>query len=100
METMHSINLITSNPQVRSGQPCIVGTGLRVTDIVMASLFHDRTPDEIASDYAISLAQVHAALAYYYEHKEALDAVMREQIRRARDYKEQHIGSEGSLLSG
>ena len=98
METMHSINLIVSNPDVRGGQPCVAGTSLRVTDIVMASVFHDRTPDQIASDYAISLAQVHAALAYYYAHKDDLDDLMREQIRAARDYKEKQVGSKGSLL--
>lgn len=62
METVESINLITTNPNVRGGRPCIAGTGIRVTDIVMANLYHNQTPSEIASDYAISLAQVHAAL--------------------------------------
>ena len=100
MDTMHSINLIVSNPEIRSGQPCLAGTSLRVTDIVMASIFHDRTPDQIASDYAISLAQVHAALAYYYAHKDELDDMMRHQILTAKDYKEKQVGSQGSLLSG
>lgn len=101
MDTIHSINLITSNPKVRAGQPCIAGTGLRVTDVVMASVFHDRAPDEIATDYDLSLAQVYAALAYYYEHKTELDETLRQQILKARELKEQQVGGRGtSLLSG
>ncbi len=49
METVQSINLIVSDPDVRGGRPCIAGTGVRVTDVVMAMLFHDQTPGEIAA---------------------------------------------------
>lgn len=100
MDTVISINLIATNPKVRGGRPCIAGTGLRVTDLVMAHLFHQRTPSELASDYDISMAQVHAALAYYYEHKEELDADIRQQIAKAHELKEKGVGSGGtSLLS-
>lgn len=34
METPESINLISVNPDVRSGRPCIAGSGLRITDVV------------------------------------------------------------------
>ncbi len=93
MATIESINLISIDPNVRGGRPCIAGTGLRVTDVVMATLFHQRTPGEIASDYEISLAQVHAALAYYYQHKTDLDADIRQQIETARELKEKQVGS-------
>lgn len=93
MNTIQSINLIAINPDIRSGRPCLVGTTLRVSDIVMASIFHNRTPGEIASDYEISLAQVHAALAYYYEHKDELDEDIRQQIRTAKELKEKRVGS-------
>jgi uncharacterized protein (DUF433 family) len=83
MDVVQSINLITTNPKVRGGRPCIAGTGLRVIDIVMASLFHGRTPGEIATDYEIGLAQVHAALAHYYQHQETIVRDLREQITKA-----------------
>lgn len=56
MDTFQSINLITTNPKIRNGRPCIAGTGLRVTDVAMTTIFHDRTPGQIASDYSVSLA--------------------------------------------
>lgn len=81
MNTIESIDLIYRNPEVRGGRPCIVGTGLRVIDIVMAMEFADRRPDQLARDYDISLSQVYAALAYYYENKDEIDDDIREDIR-------------------
>jgi uncharacterized protein (DUF433 family) len=97
---IQSIDLITTDPSIRGGRPCIGGTGIRVTDIAIAQMLHGRTPDEIGSDYAISLAQVHAALAYYYQHKADLDADIRDQFQTAQDLKERRVGSRSSLLPG
>ena len=92
MDTILSINLIVSNPKVRGGRPVIAGTGVRVTDVVMLMLFHNQNPSEIAASYAVSLAQVHAALAYYYEHKSDIDEDIRKQIALAREMKEKGVG--------
>ncbi len=81
MDTIESIDLIYRNPKVRGGRPCVVGTGLRVIDIVMAMQFGDRSPEQMAGDYDISLAQVHAALAYYYENQAEIDADIREDVQ-------------------
>jgi hypothetical protein len=44
------------------------------------------SPDEIVSEYpSITLAQVHAALAYYFENRERIDA----DIEAARRYAEE-----------
>jgi uncharacterized protein (DUF433 family) len=93
MDVVLSINLITSNPKVRGGRPCIAGTGLRVTDIIMASIFQMQTTDELAMGFGISLAQVHAAFAYYYEHQAEFDVDIRAQIAQSRADKEQHIAN-------
>lgn len=93
MTTIEAIELITTDPAVRGGRPCIAGTGLRVTDVVVASLYHGRTPSEIASDFGVSLADVHAALAYYYQHKSAMDEDIREHISRAQAIRMQRLGS-------
>lgn len=92
MQSVLTIDLIASDPTIRNGRPCIAGTGVRVIDLAMAHLFHRRQPEEIAADYDISLAQVYAALSYYYAHKLELDNDIRSQIDKARALKEQGVG--------
>lgn len=99
MQSTLTIDLIASDPMIRNGQPCIAGTGLRVIDLAMAHLFHRRQPEEIAADYDISLAQVYAALSYYYAHKPELDNDIRSQIEKARVLKEQSGGRTTPFLS-
>lgn len=101
MDTILSINLISSNPDVRGGRPCIAGTGVRVSDVVMVMLFHTDAPGDIAAWFGLSLAQIHAALAYYYEHKAEIDEDIRQQIGTAEQYKEKRVGNRGdSVLPG
>ena len=78
MKTIESINLIYRDPEVRGGRPCIVGTGLRVSDIVMRQKHGENDPARIAARFGITLGQVHAALAYYHGHKAEIDADIRD----------------------
>lgn len=64
---------ITTHPLIRSGKPCIQGTGLKVTDIVALKKFQDMTPADIAEHYEIDLAQVNAAFNYYASHTDYID---------------------------
>src|SRR5258706_6532797 len=98
MNPVLSINLISLNPKVRGGRPCIAGTGVRVSDIAIVMLFHHKNPGEIAEWFGVSLAQVHAALAHYYEHKSEIDEDIRKQIATAKEFKEKRIGNRDSLL--
>jgi uncharacterized protein (DUF433 family) len=95
-ETVLSINLIASDSDVRGGKPVVAGTGVCVSDIVIAMLFHQRSTDELASDFALSLAQAHAALAYYYEHKAEIDEEIRQRRSKDAELKEIRIGSRHS----
>jgi len=55
------------------GAPTVEGTGIRVVDIVRAYEHSGYDPDEITELYPdLSLSDVHAALAYYYEHVDEL----------------------------
>ena len=76
--------LITINPQVRFGKHCIAGTRMAVEDIAILSIDMGRSPAEIASDYNLSLDSVQAAIAYYYNNKEAIrrTAIARERSSR------------------
>ena len=98
MQSTLTIDLIASDPAIRNGQPCIAGTGLRVIDLAVAHLFHRRQPEEIAADYDLSLAQVYAALAYYYSHKPTLDQDIRTQVDKGRTLKEVAGGRTTPLL--
>ena len=65
---------ITKDPRVCGGKPCIDKTRIRVMDIVG---LHQAgyTPEQMLNVYAtpLTLAQVHAALAYYYDHPEEIE---------------------------
>jgi uncharacterized protein (DUF433 family) len=66
---------IVSTPGICGGRPRIDGHRIQVEDI---AIWHERmgmSPDEIVSEYpSITLADVHAALAYYYANRERIDA--------------------------
>ena len=60
------------------GKPRIAGHRITVENIVV---WHERigkTADEIASDYDMTLADVYAALAYYFDHREEIDQSLEE----------------------
>ena len=91
METIESINLIYRDPAVRGGRPCIVGTDLRILDIIISKIFAERTPDELAQDYDLSMAEVHAALAYYYCNKDEIDSDIRDDFKRSDELTRQGL---------
>lgn len=93
MANFLSINLITTDSQVRSGRPCLIGTGIEVTTMAIEHIFNGRTPLEIAADYRLPLSHVHAALAYYYEHKTELDDLMRKNDELAEAYRQKQLGN-------
>ena len=66
--------LLSSSPEIRHGRPCIRGTGISVHRIaVLHNLGH--SPEEIVRKYEhLTIAGVHAALAYYYANKQEIDA--------------------------
>lgn len=67
---------IELTPHVRGGRPRIAGTRLAVADIVMLHLRMGKSLEEIAGKYQVGLGDVHAAMAYYYDHRSVIDADM------------------------
>jgi len=59
--------------ETRGGKPRISGTRITVADIVMMNLRLGLSVHEIASKFDLDLAAVHAALAYYYDHRSEID---------------------------
>ena len=61
------------------GKPCVAGTRIRVWDIYVHHEVRGMTPDEIVAQYTeLSLADVHAAMAYYWDNREAIDKQMKD----------------------
>lgn len=59
---------IVQDPEHSDGAPTIEGTGIRVTDVAKAYEHSGYDPDEITQLYPdLSLADVHRALAYYFD---------------------------------
>ena len=65
---------VTKTPGVCGGKACIEGTRIRVNNVVF--LHKDGANDEkILEAYPdLTPAQIHAALAYYYDNREEIDA--------------------------
>jgi uncharacterized protein (DUF433 family) len=56
------------------GVAWISGAHVRVREVVLEKSVHGLSPEEIHFQYPhLSLAQVHSALAYYYDHQEQID---------------------------
>ena len=64
---------IVIDPNICHGKPHIERHRIRVQDI---AIWHERlgmSVDEICADHELTLAEVYAALTYYFDYKEAVD---------------------------
>ncbi|MBI5305002.1 MAG: DUF433 domain-containing protein [Chloroflexi bacterium] len=59
---------IVKTPGIAGGRPRIDGHRIRVQDVVIWHETMAMSPDEIADQFDLTLAEIHAALAYYYDH--------------------------------
>src|SRR5947208_14944713 len=82
-------SLIDRDPKIRGGRPKIAGTGLTVRRIV-GWYKMGMTPEEIALEYPhLTLAQVHAALAYYHANREEIEADIAQEEAAAAHWEQQ-----------
>ena len=69
---------IEITPGISGGKPRIAGHRITVQNIV---IWHERigkSADEIAAEYDLSLSDVYAALAYYFDHRGEIDREIEE----------------------
>jgi uncharacterized protein (DUF433 family) len=70
---------IVRTPGVRGGKPRIAGHRITVADV---AIWHERlgmSPDEIVFEHpTIVISDVHAALAYYFDHRGEVDQEIRD----------------------
>jgi uncharacterized protein (DUF433 family) len=66
---------IVRTPGTLGGSPHIAGHRVRVMDIVVWHEKRSFSPDQIVDLFpGITLADVHAALAYYFDHTDEIEA--------------------------
>lgn len=82
------IKYIVTDPEVYGGRPIIAGHRIAVIDVAVW-MKQGMTPEQIASEFPLTLAQIHAALAYYYDHQEELDKQLSEDEARLAAYAAQ-----------
>ena len=69
---------IECTPGIAGGKPRIAGHRITVQNV---AIWYDRlgmSADEISSEYGLTLADVHAALAYYFDHQAEIDRSIEE----------------------
>jgi uncharacterized protein (DUF433 family) len=78
MEPVVEKQHIVATPDTCGGKPRVAETRIRVQDIVVWTE-QGQSPDEIVTDYPhLTLADIHAALAYYFDHREEIERDIRE----------------------
>src|SRR5712691_5508167 len=72
------------------GTVWIDDTNVKVIEVVLDRLAYGWSPEEIHFQHpGLSLAQIHAALAHYYDHQAELDAEIASQEEAVRRLREQ-----------
>lgn len=64
---------ITQTPGIAGGKPHIAGHRITVGQVAVWHELMGWSADEIATTYNLSLSDVYAALAYYFDHQQAID---------------------------
>jgi uncharacterized protein (DUF433 family) len=83
--------LIVRTPEVRGERPRVAGTGVTVRRIVGWYKL-GLGPEEIADRIGhLSLAQVHAALAYYHANREEIEADITAEEAEAERLEREHF---------
>ena len=76
------------------GVAWIDDTNTKVVEVALDMVAHGWSPEEIHFQHPhLSLAQIHAALAYYYDHKTDLDAYIQDSLRQVERLRSQPIES-------
>ena len=69
---------IEITPGIAGGKPRVAGRRITVQNI---AIWHERMgkgADEIAAEYDVTLADVYAALTYYFDHRSEMDRTIEE----------------------
>ena len=78
------------------GVAWITDTNTKVIEVVLDKVAYGWSPEEIHFQHpTLSVAQIHAALTYYYDHQTELDAEITRQLKEVEAFAEAAKDSPG-----
>jgi uncharacterized protein (DUF433 family) len=73
------------------GVPWISGANTKVVEVVLDKMAYGWSPEEMHRQHPhLSMAQIHAALSYYYEHQDEVDADIERRNRFVEEMRAQN----------
>ncbi len=70
------------------GVPVIEGTTMKVVELVVEKTAYGWSPEELCLQHPyLTLAQIHSALAYYYDHEEELNGDIERRLQSSSAYR-------------
>jgi len=61
--------------------PIIAGTTMKVVELVTSHIVYGWSPEELHFQYPhVALSKIYSALAYYWDHKQEIDADMQKRL--------------------
>ena len=67
----------------KSGVAWIDDTNVKVVEVILDHLAYGHSPEEVHLQHQhLSLAQVHSAFAYYFDHRDELETEIEERLRK------------------
>jgi len=86
MATISPSTVVYEHVQLDSqGVPVIAGTTMKVVELIMAQMSHGWSPEELHFQHPyLTLGQIYSALAFYWDHKQELDADIEQREQFAR----------------
>ncbi len=95
MQPVTAQHIEMRHSEIHGTKPCVAGTRIRVEDIYVLHEIRGQTPHEIIASFPqLSLADVHAALAYYWDNHE----LMQRQMKRGHEVAEDIKAANSALL--
>lgn len=88
MSTAATHTHIVKTPGTCGGRARIDGHRIRVQDVAIEYEWQGLSPEEICHEHpGLTLAQVHAALAYYYDHRDEVLAEIKADEALVEEFK-------------
>ena len=89
-----SLDVVTHIHLDEHGVAWIDDTRIKVIEVAIDKVAHNSTPEEMHEQYPhLSLAQIHAALAYYHDHQEEIDAEIQRQDEECEKLRQANLDS-------